>query len=144
MRSPPPDENTLKSYYEENKTSYMAPEYRKTGLLSLTPEAIKDTIALTDDELKAHFEATKAQYVTPERRTIQQLTFKDMAAAQSAADKLAKGEDFVETGKALGMTESDINLGTFAKDRLADKKSPRPPSHSPKTKRASPLKAFSR
>jgi peptidyl-prolyl cis-trans isomerase D len=119
---PQPDETTLKSYYEDNKTSYMAPEYRKIGLLSLTPEAIKDTIALTDDELKAHFEATKAQYVTPERRTIQQLTFNTMEAAQSAAEKLAKGEDFMETGKSLGMTESDINLGTFAKEGLADKK----------------------
>ena len=117
----PPGETGLKTYYEENKASYMAPEYRKIGLLSLTPEAIQDTIALTDEELKAHFEATKSQYLTPERRTIQQLSFKDMASAQSAQDRLDKGADFVELGKELGMKEADINLGTFAKDGLADR-----------------------
>jgi peptidyl-prolyl cis-trans isomerase D len=117
-----PDEATLKAYYDENKSSYMAPEYRRIGLLLLTPDTIKDTISVTDEEIKASYEATKERYSTPERRTIQQLIFKDATAAREAADKLAKGADFVALGKELGMKESDINLGTFAKDQLADKK----------------------
>lgn len=116
-----PDEGALKAYYDENKVRYRAPEYRKISMLPLTTEAIKDTIAIKDDELKAHFEATKSRYSTPERRNIQQLVFDDVAAARAAAEKLAKGADFVELGKELGMKENDINLGSFAKDKLADK-----------------------
>jgi peptidyl-prolyl cis-trans isomerase D len=117
-----PDEATLQKSYEETKSRYIAPEYRKVGVLMLTQEAIKDTIALTDDELKAHYEATKSSYAVPERRAIQQLIFKDMAAARDAATKLAQDPDFNKLGKEIGMKESDINLGTFAKDKLADKK----------------------
>jgi peptidyl-prolyl cis-trans isomerase D len=117
----PPDEDALKAYYEKNKARYRAPEYRKIGMLTLTPDAIKDTISIKDDELKAHYEATKSRYSTPERRTIQQLIFDNAAAARDAEEKLAKGADFVALGKELGMKDSDINLGTFAKDQLVDK-----------------------
>lgn len=117
-----PDDTALKAYYEDNKTSYTAPEYRKFGLLTLTPDAIKDTISLTDEELKAAFEATKQTYATPERRAIQQLLFKDMAAAGDAYKKLSEGVDFVKLGQEIGMKEGDITLGTFTRLQLADKK----------------------
>jgi peptidyl-prolyl cis-trans isomerase D len=117
-----PDETALKAYYEDNKGRYMAPEYRKIELLILTPEAIKETISLTDEDIKKSYEDTKQAYATPERRTVSQLVFKDMAAAREAADKLGKGADFEALGKELGMTESDMSLGTVAKTGLADKK----------------------
>jgi peptidyl-prolyl cis-trans isomerase D len=117
-----PDDSVLKTYYEENKTSYTAPEYRKFGVLALTPDAIKDSLSLSDEDVKTAFEATKQKYVTPERRTIQQLIFKDMASAQDASKKLAEGADFAKLGQEIGMKEADIALGTFARDQLADKK----------------------
>ncbi len=137
-----PDETALKSYYEENKASYEAPKYRRIGVLTLTPDAIKDTVSVTDEELKAEYEAKKHQYSTPERRTIQQLIFKDMGAAREAADKLAKGTDFVALGKELGMKESDINLGTFAKPQLADKKLAEAAFSLEKGKTSEPIDSF--
>jgi peptidyl-prolyl cis-trans isomerase D len=44
-----------------------------------------------------------------------------MEAARAAAERLAKGEDFLALGKELGMKESDINLGTFAQSGLANR-----------------------
>jgi peptidyl-prolyl cis-trans isomerase D len=117
-----PDETVLRSYYDSNKLRYMAPEYRKIGVLALTPDAIKDTIALTDEEVKASFEATKSAYSTPERRGIQQLIFKDMAAAQDAHKKLTEGADFAALGAEIGLKETDMALGTLAKSQLADPK----------------------
>jgi peptidyl-prolyl cis-trans isomerase D len=116
-----PDDATLQKYFDDNKSRYKAPEYRRIGVLLLTPDAIKDTIALTDDELKAHYEATKRVYSQPERRTIQRLVFKDMAAARDAAAKLAADPDFIKFGKEIGQKEDDVNLGTFARDKVADK-----------------------
>ncbi|MGF1621282.1 MAG: SurA N-terminal domain-containing protein [Rhodomicrobiaceae bacterium] len=116
-----PDEAALTTYYEANKNRYRAPEYRKVGLLTLTPEAIRDTVALTDEQLKVQFEATKDQYSRPERRTIQQLVFNDMEAARAAAERLANGEDFVALGKELGMKESDIDLGPFTQSGFANR-----------------------
>jgi len=117
---PEPTETNLKSYYEDNKNDYRAPEYRTVGILPLTPDAISDTVAVTDEQLKAQFEATKDRYSRPERRTVQQLVFDNMEAARAAAERLDEGADFVELGKERGMTESDINLGTFAKSEMAN------------------------
>lgn len=116
-----PDETVLKTYFEENKSRYKAPEYRKIGVLTLTPGSIKETISLSDEELKAYYETSKAQYDEPERRKLQQLIFSDKAAADEAYTKLEEGADFVELGKSLGMTDDDIELGTFTKSGMADK-----------------------
>lgn len=138
-----PDDTVLKTYYDENKTSYTAPEYRKFGMLALTPDAIKDSITISDEDVKASFEATKQKYATPERRTIQQLIFKDMAAAQDAAMKLRDGADFVKLGQDMGMKENDISLGTYAKDQLADKKIAAAAFALEKDKTSEPVDGFS-
>jgi peptidyl-prolyl cis-trans isomerase D len=138
-----PDDTVLKAYYEDNKTSYTAPEYRKLGVLALTPDAIKDSITLSDEDVKASFEATKKNYSTPERRTIQQLLFKDMASAQDAYKKLTEGVDFTKLGQEIGLKDSDIALGTFAKDQLADKKVAAAAFSLEKDKVSEPIDSFS-
>lgn len=115
-----PDETVLKTYFEENKSRYKAPENRKIGVLMLTPDSVKDTIVLNDEELKTYYEANKAHYDQPERRKLQQLIFSDKAAADEAYKKLEDGADFVELGKSLGMTDDDIALGEFTKADMAD------------------------
>jgi len=138
-----PDDTALKTYYDNNKTSYTAPEFRKFGLLTLTPDAIKDAISLTDEEVKASFEATKQTYSTPERRAIQQLLFKDMAAANDASKKLTEGADFVKLGQEIGMKEGDMTLGTFTRQQLADKKVAAAAFALEKDKASEPIDSFS-
>ncbi len=115
-----PEESALQSYFEANKTRYRAPEYRRIGMVRLTPDTIKDTISLTDEELRTYFEANRERYERPERRKLQQLIFSDMEAAREAHEKLKNGADFVETGLAAGMTENDIELGEFTRQTLPD------------------------
>ena len=138
-----PDDTVLKAYYEDNKTSYTAPEYRKFGVLALTPDAIKESITLSDEDVKASFEATKQRYSTPERRTIQQLLFKDMAAAREAHQKLTEGADFTKLAQEIGMKEGDVALGTFTKSQLADKKIAAAAFGLEKDKVSEPIDSFS-
>jgi peptidyl-prolyl cis-trans isomerase D len=99
----------------------MAPEYRKIAMILLSVEASKKVAPVTDDELKAVYEASKEKYGTPEMRTIEQLAFKDKAAAEKARSKLKKGADFLKLGKELGLKDEDMQLGTFSKEKFADK-----------------------
>lgn len=138
-----PDDSVLKTYYDENKTNYTAPEYRKFGVLALTPDAIKDSIVVSDEDVTAAYEATKQKYATPERRTIQQLIFKDMAAARAAYDKLVAGADFTKLGEEIGMKESDMALGTFTKEQLADHKLAAAAFALEKDKVSEPIDSFS-
>ncbi len=138
-----PSEDTLKAYYEEHKHNFTAPEYRRAEILLLSPEKLKDAISVSDADLKAAYEATKAAYTVPERRTIQQLVFKDMAAAEDASKKLSEGADFMQLGKELGLKDGDIELGTFTKEQFADRKVAEAAFQLEKDKPSAPIAGFS-
>ena len=98
---------------------------------------------MSDEDIKAAYEATKQKYATPERRTIQQLIFKDMAAARAAHDKLVAGADFTKLGEEIGMKQGDMALGTFTKEQLADHKLAEAAFALEKDKVSEPIDSFS-
>jgi peptidyl-prolyl cis-trans isomerase D len=117
-----PDDEKIKAYFEANKTRFSWPELRKVAVLSLTPAALLKPEAITDDALKAAYEERKERWNSPERRTLQQLTFKDKAAAEKAAADLSAGKEFLALGKELGLKDSDIALGSLTRKEMVDSK----------------------
>lgn len=118
-----PDEAKLKETYEAQKSSFMTPEYRKVAVLVLSADALKSEVSLTDDELKTYYDEHKATYDKPERRRLQQIAFKDRAAAEAARRDIAEGKkNFLDVAKEQGATEQDVNLGMVSKEQLIDPK----------------------
>jgi len=117
--STPTDED-LKAYYDNHHAKFTQPEYRKVGLIAVTPETVKDQLNITEDDLKAEYEIKKDTLGDPERRHVQQIALPDIEAARKAHEKITSGTDFVEMAKELGLTETDIDLGTVARKDLAD------------------------
>jgi peptidyl-prolyl cis-trans isomerase D len=115
-----PTEEELKHYYENNQAKFTQAEFRKIGILAVTPETVKDQVNITENDLKAVYEATKDQLGTPERRQLEQIAFPDIDAAKAAYEKVQSGTDFVEVAKAQGLNESDIDLGKVTRGELAD------------------------
>lgn len=119
---PQPDDAKLKATYEANKAAFMAPEFRKLALLVLTIDSVKKTMEVTDAEAQASYDQTTKDYNTPERRRVQQIAFKDKAAADAAKKAIAGGKSFGDAAKEAGAKDSDIDLGLVSKDRLIDPK----------------------
>ncbi len=121
---PDPDEAKLKAYYDANKGQFMTREFRKFAALLATVTELKKEVTVTDDELKASYADDKATiYDKPERRRLQQIAFKDRAAADAAREALTKGgKNFMDVAKDTGAKESDINLGKLSKKQLIDPK----------------------
>jgi len=118
-----PDDAKLQTYYNDNKASFMTPEYRKYNVLVAMASDLKKDVVVTDEELKASYESEKETYDTPEKRRVQQIAFKDKAAAEAARDALVKGsKNFMDVAKDNGAKESDVNLGLVAKTQLIDPK----------------------
>jgi peptidyl-prolyl cis-trans isomerase D len=115
-----PTEEELKRYYDNNKGQFTRPEYRKIGILAVTPETVRDQIELTEDEIKETYEARKETFGRPERRRVQQISFDSVEDAKAAKEKIEQGTDFVEIGKEQGFSEIDIDLGMLREDQLAD------------------------
>ena len=120
---PEPDEAKLKATYEANKAMFMSPEFRKIALLVLSVDNIKKTDRR--QRRREHRRPTtkrKKDYNTPERRRVQQIAFKDKAAAEAAKKAIAGGKSFADVAKEAGAKDSDIDLGLISKDRFIDPK----------------------
>ncbi|MDF1779138.1 MAG: SurA N-terminal domain-containing protein [Rhizobiaceae bacterium] len=115
-----PTEEVLKTYFESNKATYRAPEYRKITYVTLTASDIVDVANISDATARNDYESRIDRYTTPETRTIEQLNFDDEKAAQAAAEKLAAGASFEEIVSAAGKTMSDVSLGTQRKSTVPD------------------------
>ncbi|AMY00421.1 SurA N-terminal domain-containing protein [Mesorhizobium ciceri] len=116
-----PSDSVLSAYFEANKKTYAAPEYRKFSYVRLEPVDIMDPTAVTDQQVSDDYNKNKARYTTPELRTIEQLVFKTPDAAKAAFDSLKAGATFDKLVTAEGKTPADTLLGTLAKDKIADK-----------------------
>ena len=57
-----PAADVLTKWFEENKKTYAAPEYRKISYVKLEPEDIADAGAITDEQVKADYEATRRKF----------------------------------------------------------------------------------
>ena len=116
-----PSDSVLKTYFDANKKTYAAPEYRKFSYVRLEPKDIMDPTAVTDQQIADDYNKNKARYTTPEMRTIEQLVFKSADAAKAAYDSLKAGATFDKLVTAEGKTQADTLLGTLSKDKIADK-----------------------
>lgn len=115
-----PSEAEVAAFFEANKATYAAPEYRRIAYVKLEPEDIADPDAITEDEARAYYDRTIARYTTPERRAIEQLVFANEDAAAAALEKIRAGATFEEIVAEEGKTLSDVRLGTFNRDEVAD------------------------
>jgi peptidyl-prolyl cis-trans isomerase D len=117
---PDPTEEDLKRYYENHRAKFTQPEFRKVGVLAVTPESVKDQVTITEADLKTAYDAEKDTLGKPEKRLVQQITFPDLEAARAALEKIKAGTDFLEVAKAQGLSDADINLGNVTRAELAD------------------------
>lgn len=115
-----PDEAKLKAYYEQNKASFVTPEMRKLNVLLLTTEEAKKLVPVSDADIRASYDRNPERFNEPEKRRIFQLSFPDMAAAEKAAAELAKAPSFEEGTNALGLKESDYDLGLLTRAQIID------------------------
>ncbi|MFG5117870.1 SurA N-terminal domain-containing protein [Methylorubrum sp. POS3] len=118
---PAPTDDELKTYYEANKGSFRAPEYRNLNLLVLEPETLAKPDSVSEADARTAYDANKGRFGKPERRTIQQITFPDEAAAQDARAKIESGEQpFEAIAAARGLDPKQLDLGTLSKSELFD------------------------
>jgi peptidyl-prolyl cis-trans isomerase D len=117
---PDPTPEQLAKYFEERKSQFRAPEYRKIVILPLIPGEQAMWTSISDADVQKAYEERRARYLTPERRELQQIVFPNQEDAQAAADRIAKGEAFLDIAKERKLTEKEIDLGLLTKAAIID------------------------
>lgn len=117
-----PLESQLETYYEKNKTAYVAPEYRKVGLYTLSLDELIKGVSVTEDDLKTIYKARLSQYKTPALRQYSQIVFETMEKAIQAHDALKKGDKFEDVAKTFGKDSKAEKIGPVTEAQMADPK----------------------
>jgi peptidyl-prolyl cis-trans isomerase D len=117
---PVPTPEILGKYFEERKTLFRAPEYRKITTLPLAPADLAKPDAVSDADAKTYYEQHKANYGKPEKRELRQIAFPNEEEATAARERISKGASFGDIAKDRGMKASDTNLGMVAKIDIID------------------------
>jgi peptidyl-prolyl cis-trans isomerase D len=117
----PPSPETLAAYFDDHKTQFRAPEYRKIAFVVVTPEEIGKWSEISDADARKLFEQRSGQMGTPEKRQVQQMTFPSMEEAQAARARIASGEvTFDELAKERNLSPADLDLGLVTKPAILD------------------------
>ena len=116
----PPSPETLAGYFDDHKTQFRAPEYRKMSFVMITPEEIGKWADVSDEDARKIFEERREKLGTPERRQVSQIVFPNVEEAQAARGRIARGTSFDDLAKERGLNPSDIDLGTIAKSEIID------------------------
>jgi peptidyl-prolyl cis-trans isomerase D len=116
----PPSPEALAAYFDERKTLFRAPEYRKISFVAITPEEIGKWQDVSDEDARKAFEQRRDKLGTPERREIRQIVFPNTEEAAAARSRIASGTSFEDLAKERGLGPSDVDLGLIAKSAIAD------------------------
>ena len=116
----PPSPETLAAYFDDHKTQFRAPEYRKIAFAVLTPEEIGKWSEVPDDDAKKLFEQRRDRLGTPEKRDVSQIVFPNAEEAAAARSRITSGLSFDDLAKERGLSASDVNLGMVAKSAIID------------------------
>jgi peptidyl-prolyl cis-trans isomerase D len=116
----PPSPETLAAYFDDHKTQFRAPEYRKLSFVAITPEEIGKWTEVSDDDAKKIFEQRRDKFGTPEQREVSQIVFPNVEEAAAARGRLTSGTSLEDIARERGLNASDVDLGMIAKSAIID------------------------
>jgi peptidyl-prolyl cis-trans isomerase D len=116
----PPSPEALAGYFDDHKTQFRAPEYRKISFVIITPDEIGKWATVSDEDAKKIFEERREKLSTPERRQVSQIVFPNVEEAAAARNRIASGLSFDDLAKERGLNPSDVDLGVIAKSSVID------------------------
>ena len=116
----PPSPEALAAYFDDHKTLFRAPEYRKISFVAVTPEEIGKWSEVSDEDARKAFEQRQDKLGTPERRQVSQIVFPNAEEAMAARNRIVSGLSFEDLAKERGLNPSDVDLGLIAKSAIVD------------------------
>ena len=115
-----PSPETLAAYFDDHKTQFRAPEYRKLSFVVVNPEEVGKWSEVSDEDAKKVFEQRRDRIGTPEKREVQQMVFPNAEEALAARGRITSGMSFDDLAKERNLNLSDVDLGMITKSAIID------------------------
>ena len=109
----PPSPETLAAYFDDHKTQFRAPEYRKISFVVDQSGRDRQMVRASPTRTpKSCFEQRRDKLGTPEQRQVSQIVFPNAEEAAAARSRIASGMSFDDLAKERGLNPADVDLGT--------------------------------
>jgi peptidyl-prolyl cis-trans isomerase D len=115
-----PSPEALAAYFDDHKTQFRAPEYRKISFVAITPEEIGKWSEVSDEDARKLFEQRRDKLGVPEKREVQQMVFPNAEEALAARGRITSGMSFDDLAKERNLNPSDVDLGIITKSAIID------------------------
>jgi peptidyl-prolyl cis-trans isomerase D len=115
-----PSPETLAAYFDDHKTQFRAPEFRKLSFVVINPEEVGKWSEVSDEDAKKLFEQRRDKIGTPEKREVQQMVFPNAEEALAARGRITSGMSFDDLAKERNLNLSDVDLGIITKSAIID------------------------
>src|SRR3954447_20969335 len=115
-----PSPETLAAYFDDHKTQFRAPEYRKLSFVAINPEDVGKWSEVSDEDAKKLFEQRRDKIGTPEKREVQQMVFPNADEALAARGRITSGMSFDDLAKERNLNLGDVDLGMITKSAIID------------------------
>ncbi|WP_343711354.1 peptidylprolyl isomerase [Kosakonia radicincitans] len=91
-------DDEVTSYYDQNKSRFIAPEQFRVSYIKLDATAMQENA--TDAEIQAYYDQHQDQFTQPQRNRYSVIQAKTEDDAKAVLDELNKGADFATVAKA--------------------------------------------
>jgi len=115
-----PTDSELSEYFNQNKSLFKSPEFRKITVLTLKPGDVADTIEVTEEDIAKAYTAREDQFKREEKREVLQITFPSKEDAEKARTNLTTFDNYRALAKSRGMKDSDLTLGLVTRAEIVD------------------------
>jgi peptidyl-prolyl cis-trans isomerase D len=104
-----PEENEIKSYYDQNKAKFQIPEKRVVRYALLDISQLRQSTPVTDDELKAVYQQNIKDYEVPNRVHAEHILLMTVGKTDAeVAEIKKKAEDILAQAKKKGASFEDL------------------------------------
>ena len=117
----PPSPETLAAYFDDHKTQFRAPEYRKMSFVAITPEEIGKWSEVSDEDAKKAFELRRDKLGTPGKaRSVRRSYFPTPTRRSAARDRITGGLSFDDLAKERNLERVGRRSRAGAKSAILD------------------------
>lgn len=120
-----PDDAQLAATLDRLKDRFSTSELRRVTAIVLSPDALTESIGVSDADAEAEYKARQSDYTQPERRHLQQILVQDEAVARKAAEALAAGQDFETVARDIAKVDpAGLDAGVMDRSSLPEDLAP--------------------
>jgi peptidyl-prolyl cis-trans isomerase D len=116
-----PSDEKLEEFYQSIKETYAIPEMRKSQVILIEKDALKNTLEISDEEIQEVYDRNITAYKQPQQRSFEHAILADEKQAAEIRKQVEEGKDLKDAVQAVtGNTTDYIPARSFEKDGIIE------------------------